>query len=61
MFSVSKAGSLLCRGGIWTEEFPLHKCAYEGNARGTRDLIRKGYSVRKKDKDSWAPIHYAAW
>ncbi|KAK2194018.1 hypothetical protein NP493_3g04010 [Ridgeia piscesae] len=46
---------------IWTEEFPLHKCAYEGNARGTRDLIRTGYSVRKKDKDSWAPIHYAAW
>ena len=43
------------------EEFPLHKAAYEGNAKDVKELIQKGYSVTKKDKDSWAAIHYAAW
>ena len=43
------------------EEFPLHKAAYEGNAKEVKELVQKSYSVTKKDKDSWAPIHYAAW
>ena len=50
-----------CRGPNWVEEFPLHKAAYEGNAKEVKELTQKGYAVTKKDKDSWAPIHYAAW
>ena len=52
---------LVFRGPNWVEEFPLHKAAYEGNAKEVKELVQKSYSVTKKDKDSWAPIHYAAW
>ena len=51
----------LFRDPNWVEEYPLHKCAYEGDATGIKRLVEKGHVVTKKDKDSWAPIHYAAW
>ncbi|XP_064646385.1 krev interaction trapped protein 1-like isoform X2 [Lineus longissimus] len=45
----------------WIEEFPLHKCAYEGDCETMKELINKGHSVIQKDQVAWTPIHYAAW
>ena len=44
----------------WLEEFPLHKCAHSGDAKGVLELLTQGYEVTKRDHESWAAIHYAA-
>lgn len=49
------------RSQNWVDEYPLHKCAFENDAEGINDLIQQGHKVTKLDRDSWAPIHYAAW
>lgn len=46
--------------GGWTEEFPLHKCACAGKTQKLQELLTQGYSPTEMDRDSWAPIHYAA-
>ncbi|CAH1789561.1 unnamed protein product [Owenia fusiformis] len=45
----------------WKEEFPLHYCSYMGDTKGVRDILASGISASQKDRDTWAPIHYAAW
>ncbi|ELT97767.1 hypothetical protein CAPTEDRAFT_226695 [Capitella teleta] len=43
------------------DEFPLHKCALEGDTEGILALLKSGLSVEQRDRESWAPIHHAAW
>ena len=45
----------------WLVEFPLHRCAFEGDAEGIKALLKSGSDVAAFDKEHWAPIHYAAW
>ncbi|XP_014664222.1 PREDICTED: krev interaction trapped protein 1-like [Priapulus caudatus] len=56
--STSSSGS--DSSGGWTEEFPLHKCACAGQTQKMQELLAQGYSPTEMDRDSWAPIHYAA-
>lgn len=59
--SGSSSGSGEAVGG-WAEEFPIHHAAYAGKAERIRDLLAKGIAdPNKADRDSWMPIHYAAW
>lgn len=44
----------------WNEEFPLHRCAYEGNVQKIKLLLKEGHSASLMDNDTWTPIHYAA-
>lgn len=43
------------------DEFPLHKCAADGDADGIRNLLRENHKVTQPDKESMMPIHHAAW
>lgn len=43
------------------DDYPLHKYAYGGNAAAIKEFLAQGYDPNQLDRDSWAPIHYAAW
>mmetsp|Transcript_18112 Transcript_18112/g.53655 ORF Transcript_18112/g.53655 Transcript_18112/m.53655 type:complete len:984 (+) Transcript_18112:203-3154(+) len=45
----------------WSEKYPVHKAAMEGDARRVRELILASYPPAEHDSDSWTPLHYAAW
>ena len=45
----------------WVDRYPLHRAAHEGDAKAIKDLLKEGHSACEKDKNHWAPIHYAAW
>ncbi|CAH2282430.1 krev interaction trapped 1 [Pelobates cultripes] len=45
----------------WVDDFPLHRCACEGDTELLGRLLDKGFSVNQLDNDQWAPIHYACW
>lgn len=46
---------------LLADDYPLHKLAYEGDARQITAHLKLGYSANKRDPYSWLPIHYAAW
>lgn len=52
---------ILCRERQWVEDFPLHRCACEGDTELLSKLLDSGFSVKQLDSDHWAPIHYACW
>lgn len=43
------------------DDFPLHKYAYLGNSDVIKSYLTQGYDANQLDRDSWAPLHYAAW
>ena len=45
----------------WTEMFPVHKFACEGDGEGIRRCLQLGMDPDERDTDSWAPLHYACW
>ncbi|XP_014775952.1 krev interaction trapped protein 1 [Octopus bimaculoides] len=44
---------------LWARNYPIHKCAYEGDVNGIMRLSKIPHSM--KDDKMFAPIHYAAW
>ncbi|GAB1598990.1 krev interaction trapped protein 1-like [Argonauta hians] len=44
---------------LWARNYPIHKCAYEGDVNGIMRLSKISHSM--KDDKMFAPIHYAAW
>ncbi len=58
--TLSNSGSS-AESGSWGEEFPLHRLAYLGNDEPIKVLIKQGADPNQPDKDSWTPLHYAAW
>ncbi|KAF6027096.1 KRIT1 [Bugula neritina] len=55
------AACMASKPGLLADEYPLHKLAYEGDARQLTTHIKLGYSASQRDPYSWLPIHYAAW
>ena len=45
----------------WTEMFPIHKFACEGDGEGISRCLQLGIDPDELDTDSWAPLHYACW
>ncbi|CAJ0592805.1 unnamed protein product [Cylicocyclus nassatus] len=45
----------------WSRNYPLHRAAYVGDAATIESLIALGYDVNQADRDSWTPLHYAAF
>ena len=45
----------------WTEMFPVHKFACQGDAEGIRRCLHLGMDPDEMDTDTWAPLHYACW
>ncbi|XP_067947183.1 krev interaction trapped protein 1-like [Watersipora subatra] len=55
------AACMVSRPSVLADDYPLHKLAYEGDARQITAHLKLGYSANKRDPYSWLPIHYAAW
>ena len=47
--------------GSWNDEFPLHGLAKLGQDEGIKAMLKQGVDPNQPDKDSWTPLHYAAW
>ncbi|CAE1305775.1 KRIT1 [Acanthosepion pharaonis] len=45
---------------VWARNYPIHKCAYEGDVAGITARLSQ-FSHSMKDDKSASPIHYAAW
>lgn len=45
---------------VWARNYPIHKCAFEGDVAGINARLSQ-FSHSMKDDKSAAPIHYAAW
>lgn len=45
----------------WIDQFPMHKCACEGDEEGVRRCVKIGVSPDERDTDSWTALHYACW
>ena len=50
----------LIRDPVWARNYPIHKCAYEGDVAGINARLSQ-FSHSMKDDKSASPIHYAAW
>ncbi|VDK43447.1 unnamed protein product [Anisakis simplex] len=48
-------------GESWSEQFPLHKAAYDDNVDETKKLLAKGLTANEVDNASWTPLHYCAF
>jgi len=42
------------------KDYPLHRCAAQGDADSIRHYLQQGWSVTQRDVDSFTPIHHAA-
>ncbi|CAJ0574103.1 unnamed protein product, partial [Mesorhabditis spiculigera] len=45
----------------WASRYPLHRAAYQGDAQLIRNLMARGQDPNEVDRDSWTPLHYAAF
>ncbi|EYB97147.1 hypothetical protein Y032_0143g2417 [Ancylostoma ceylanicum] len=45
----------------WSKHYPLHRAAYVGDAATIEALVALGVEVNQADRDSWTPLHYAAF
>ena len=53
-------GSIMTHGA-WSQRYPVHKAAMEGDANRVKEYIHAMYPPAEHDNDSWTPLHYAAW
>ncbi|WKX90899.1 hypothetical protein Q1695_009614 [Nippostrongylus brasiliensis] len=45
----------------WSRSYPMHRAAYVGDAAAIESLLALGVDAKEADKDSWTPLHYAAF
>ncbi|KAK6728194.1 hypothetical protein RB195_005691 [Necator americanus] len=45
----------------WSKHYPLHRAAYVGDAAAIEALVALGVDVNQADRDTWTPLHYAAF
>ncbi|TKR95099.1 hypothetical protein L596_009314 [Steinernema carpocapsae] len=48
-------------GEVWSQRYPLHKAAYDGDALLVKTLLTQGVNPNECDQDSWTPLHYCAF
>ncbi|KAK6027945.1 ankyrin repeat protein [Ostertagia ostertagi] len=45
----------------WSRNYPMHRAAYVGDAAAIESLLALGVDAKESDRDSWTPLHYAAF
>ncbi|KAK5975874.1 hypothetical protein GCK32_019137, partial [Trichostrongylus colubriformis] len=45
----------------WSKNYPMHRAAYVGDAAAIESLLALGVDATETDRDSWTPLHYAAF